>query len=1057
MDAVTSRHPTPEALKSYSLGKLDDDAAGSVSRHLDSCADCQRRVAEMSSDSFLAKLQGAEARPDRAVGGLSQLAVSTAGVDPAVGGPPRAETLPLGLVDHPDYEIKRELGRGGMGVVYLAHNKLMGRDEVLKVMGRHLMDRPGVLERFLREIRSVARLRHPNIVTAFHATRLGESIVFAMEHVDGLDLSRMVKAKGPLPVAHACNFAYQAALGLQHAHEEGVVHRDIKPGNLMLARSVDKATIKILDFGLAKATREEKIDGSLTREGQALGTPDFIAPEQILDATTAGIRADIYSLGATLYYLLTGRPPFQASSLYDMFQAHISRDADPLNLVRPEVPAELAALVAKMMAKDPARRFQTPGEVAQALTPFFKSRGASSVDVRPEVSHAGAAVAPQQRGTPGVKPSHPSATTPEPAPQAAMQREQPWESLTKLRETEPGSAPLLKPAGRPGAVQPDAQTGRSSSAAIQGVVARVPGKWRTVAAILALCSCIGIAASVVKLRTEDAVIVVENVPDDAVVEIDGRRISITPPEGAPIQIEKPAGKYFVEVRRGADKLIGESVTLESGKKLRLMVRLDRSATAKPPGDATAAGPTVSKLDQSAPATPGGIGPARDDKGSSPTGAKAGPELPMAKTELLSGSGDWLLEGNELVFRGTEGTILLGDEELSSYDLKFEGQIVAGKEGFVALFHRTTGDSFRFFHVGELNGQRVDLGSLDSGKERGLPSQTPTVKGRWYKIGIKVRGAECWCYLDGRELFHNVDKRFTKGRVGLATWDASARYRDIVISTPEGAVLWSGLPDLPGDKSQPGITPASLHSPPRRIHPAGPARVVRGASWAVAGDTLVKERQDTGWVSFGEEGWTDYDLSFEVRKNAGPGGVGVNFRINPLGELKCYVLILGLGDHHTIRLWSRSSDREFRSKPGTIQPGEWHRVKISMRGPRTRIELDDHALFAFTSDFSASGYVALKCYECAGQFRNVKVTAPDGTRLWEGPPDLLSSARKQAKPETAPGAAARPSAPAGESREFGKIVAANILRSGDLVEKEVCTVDQNEKLMMSVHGLFVEAL
>jgi serine/threonine protein kinase len=126
----------------------------------------------------------------------------------------------------------------------------------------------------------------------------------------------------------------------------------------------------------------------LTSEGQALGTPDFIAPEQIVDAPSADIRADIYSLGGTLYYLLTGRPPFKANSLYDMFQAHISRDADPLNLVRPEVPVELAALVAKMMAKDPARRFQTPGEVAKALTPFFKKGNAAFKSPKADISQA---------------------------------------------------------------------------------------------------------------------------------------------------------------------------------------------------------------------------------------------------------------------------------------------------------------------------------------------------------------------------------------------------------------------------------------------------------------------------------------------------------------------------------------------------------------------------------------------------------------------------------------------------------------------------------------------
>src|SRR5262249_37262274 len=160
---------------------------------------------------------------------------------------------------------------------------LMDRDEVLKVMGQQHMDRAGVLERFLREIQSVARLRHPNIVTAYHATRRGESIVFAMEYVDGLDLSKLVRTKGPIPVTHACLFIHQAALGLQHAHEEGLVHRDIKPHNLMLSRNGDKATVKTLDFGLAKAAREEKVDGALTSPGQALGTPDYIAPEQILD------------------------------------------------------------------------------------------------------------------------------------------------------------------------------------------------------------------------------------------------------------------------------------------------------------------------------------------------------------------------------------------------------------------------------------------------------------------------------------------------------------------------------------------------------------------------------------------------------------------------------------------------------------------------------------------------------------------------------------------------------------------------------------------------------
>ncbi len=439
MDTARSGHPTQQMLSSFGLGKLNESLVRAVSIHLERCPECRKQVGELPPDSFLGRLR--DAKPtDKSDSGKSQFTWSRSVegmVDPARA---HADTLPPELVDHPDYEIKRELGRGGMGVVYLAHNKLMGRDEVLKVMGRHIMERPGVLDRFLREIRAVAKLRHPNIVTAYHATRLGESIVFAMEYVAGLDLSRMVKAKGPLPVTHACYFAYQAALGLQHAHEEGLVHRDIKPGNLMLSNRKDKATIKILDFGLAKATREEKIDLKLTSEGQALGTPDYIAPEQIMDATSADIRADIYSLGGTLYHLLTGCPPFHADSLYDMYQAHISRDADPLNLVRPEVPAELAALVAKMMAKDPTRRFQTPGEVAAALTPFVKKGNVAFKGPKLDVSRASRSIAGQPVGEAVSMPAQPVTEPPgsavraktvvEPTVPAAR-----WESLVGLRET----------------------------------------------------------------------------------------------------------------------------------------------------------------------------------------------------------------------------------------------------------------------------------------------------------------------------------------------------------------------------------------------------------------------------------------------------------------------------------------------------------------------------------------------------------------------------------------------------------------------------------------------
>jgi serine/threonine protein kinase len=399
MDAASSAHPTQQALRSFGLGTLDERSADIVGKHLKQCAGCRKQVAAMSVDSVQGQgRDGPKADGEWNVSQSQPGATQTWRPDRPRAKPP-ASTIPQELADHPEYEVLRELGRGGMGVVYLAHNRLMGRNEVLKVIGRELLYRPGVRDRFLREIRSAAKLHHINIVKAYSVIRIGEGIAFAMEYVDGLDLAKIVKSKGPLPVSNACHYVYQAALGLQHAHEHGTVHRDIKPSNLMLAVDGKKPVIKVLDFGLAKISSEGEADNGLTREGQMLGTPDYIAPEQIRDAQSADTRADIYSLGCTLYYLLAGRPPFRGDSLWDLYQAHFSMDANPLNLVRPEVPVELAALVTKLMAKEPGRRFQTAGDAAKALSPFFKAAPAP-LPTHAAATHFDSAPMPAERSGP---------------------------------------------------------------------------------------------------------------------------------------------------------------------------------------------------------------------------------------------------------------------------------------------------------------------------------------------------------------------------------------------------------------------------------------------------------------------------------------------------------------------------------------------------------------------------------------------------------------------------------------------------------------------------------
>jgi serine/threonine protein kinase len=219
---------------------------------------------------------------------------------------PGSPGVPPELLDHPRYRVVRLLGQGGMGAVYLAEHRVMERPVALKVMRADLVRDDAAVDRFRREVRAAAKLSHANIVTAYDADQVGALHFLVMEYVEGKDLARRLAVAGPLPVAEACSHIRQAAQGLQHAFEQGMIHRDIKPHNLMLAPGGTNepfGRVKILDFGLARFANATS--SAQTASGMILGTVDFMAPEQADDARTVDIRADIYSLGCSLYYLLT--------------------------------------------------------------------------------------------------------------------------------------------------------------------------------------------------------------------------------------------------------------------------------------------------------------------------------------------------------------------------------------------------------------------------------------------------------------------------------------------------------------------------------------------------------------------------------------------------------------------------------------------------------------------------------------------------------------------------------------------------------------------------------
>ena len=357
MNHAHNPHPTLAQLQAFDTGQLPATQQGTVERHLERCPECCAALDDLPEGPLVALLRAFAGRPE--------------GPGPAATGGGDARTppdFPDALFAHPRYRVLGVLGAGGMGVVSKAVHRLMDRVVALKVIHRHLTDRPGLVARFRREVRAAARLNHPNIATAYDADQAGDAHFLVMEYVAGASLDREVERRGPLPVREACAYVRQAALGLEHAHEKGMVHRDIKPHNLLLTPA---GHLKLLDFGLAHLADEPSATATPLPSGLVLGTPDYMAPEQARDPAHADIRADVYSLGCTLYYLLAGRPPFPDGTPLQKLLAHQECRPRALTALRADVPAALAAILDRMLARDPARRYPTPADVAADLARFL--------------------------------------------------------------------------------------------------------------------------------------------------------------------------------------------------------------------------------------------------------------------------------------------------------------------------------------------------------------------------------------------------------------------------------------------------------------------------------------------------------------------------------------------------------------------------------------------------------------------------------------------------------------------------------------------------------------
>jgi serine/threonine protein kinase len=370
--------PQQDEIAAYMVGEVDDDKLNAVSDHLAHCPRCQAAADALESsvsdplvellgeplpaDDFSGEPECQQIFPKIKTGNTRFDTSNTSGEGSADGD----LLLPVRLGE---YHVLERIG-GHMGAVYRALHTTLDRFVALKILPAQALADDQVVSRFQQEMKAVGRLEHPNIVRAYDAREIDEKHVLVMELVEGKNIAEVVESRGRLTVADACETVRQAAVGLQYVHEKGLVHRDVKPSNLMLT---PEGQVKILDLGLARFRTRQPSDHEMTRAGQAVGTPHYMAPEQVTDSRTADTRADVYGLGCTLYRLLSGRAPYDEpryEDALDVLTAHLAEPVPSIREVRPDTPDALAAVLDQMLAKSPSDRFETPGQVAAALEPF---------------------------------------------------------------------------------------------------------------------------------------------------------------------------------------------------------------------------------------------------------------------------------------------------------------------------------------------------------------------------------------------------------------------------------------------------------------------------------------------------------------------------------------------------------------------------------------------------------------------------------------------------------------------------------------------------------------